>query len=114
MFTFYSTTTIYISPKFCAALARVLETATRRQGAPERVTIFTDAQEAIRRKASEPGPGQMYRLQARRHIAALRRAKPDIAIEIRWCPAHLKREISGKKWVEARQWTGGGTSKDTE
>jgi len=25
--------------------------------------------------------------------------------------AHLKREISEKKWVEARQWTGGRTSK---
>jgi len=25
--------------------------------------------------------------------------------------AHLKREISEKKWVEARQWAGGRTSK---
>jgi hypothetical protein len=40
----------------CAALARALETAARRQTAPERVTIFTDAQAAIRRMASEePG-----------------------------------------------------------
>ena len=30
----------------------------------------------------------MYALQARKHIAVLRRARPDIAIEIRWYPAH--------------------------
>jgi len=77
------------------------------------------------------------------HIAALRRARAGITIEIRWCPAHkgiagsekadewakeaagqpgshgllprslanLKREISEKKWVEARRWAGGRTSK---
>ena len=57
--------------------------------APKRVTIFTDAQAAIRRMASdEPGPGQQYALQARKHIATLRRARPGIVIEIRWCPAH--------------------------
>jgi ribonuclease HI len=40
-----------------AALARALETAARRQMTPERVTIFTDAQAAIRRMAWEdPGP----------------------------------------------------------
>ena len=73
----------------CAALARALEEAAKRQTAPERVTIFTDAQAAIRRMASEdPGPGQKYAIQARKHIAALRRARPDITIEIRWCPAH--------------------------
>jgi ribonuclease HI len=72
---------------------------------------------------------------ARQHIATLRRARPDITIEIRWCPAHkgvsgnekadewaklaaaspnargverlprslahLRREISEKKWAEA-------------
>jgi len=125
----------------CAALARALEAAARRQTAPERVTIFTDAQAAIRRMASEePGPGQKYTILAREHIAALRSARPDITIEIRWCPAHkgvpgnekadewaklaaekldarggeplprslahLKREISEKKWAEARQWAG--------
>ena len=71
----------------CAALAVALESASRRQMTPERVTIFTDAQAAIRRMASEePGPGQKYALQAREHIAVLRRARPNI-IEIRWRPA---------------------------
>jgi len=56
---------------------------------PERVTIFTDAQAAIRRMASEePGPGQKYALQARKHITVLRKARPDITTEIRWCLAH--------------------------
>jgi hypothetical protein len=45
----------------CAALARALETAARRQTTPERVTDFTDAQAGIRRIASEdPGPSQMH------------------------------------------------------
>jgi len=108
--------------------------------------------------SDEPSPGQQYVLQARKHIATLWRAKPDIIIEIRWYPAHksiagnekadewvkiaaeepdtrgvewlnysdrteacpmplprslanLKRKISEKKWVEARQWAGGWTSK---
>jgi len=61
-----------------AALAR------GRQTAPERVTIFTDARAAIRRMASEgPSPSQMYTLQARKHIAVLRRARPDITTESR-------------------------------
>jgi len=66
-----------------------MESASRRQTTPERVTIFTDAQAAIRRMAlEEPGPGQMYALQARKHIAVLRRARLDITIEIWWCLAH--------------------------
>jgi ribonuclease HI len=139
----------------CASLARALEIAARRQTTPERVTIFTDVQAAIKRMASEdPGPGQMYAIRARKHIAALRKVRPDITIEIRWCPAHkgipgnekaderaklaaeepgshgveyrqysdrygrrpmplprslahLKREISEKKWSEARRWAEG-------
>ena len=56
---------------------------------PERVTISTDAQAATRRMASEePGPGQMHAILARKHIATLRRARPGIAIEVRWRPAH--------------------------
>jgi len=108
--------------------------------------------------SDEPGPGQQYALQARKHIATLRRARKGIVIETRWCLAHkgvagnekadewatiaagqpnthevewlsssgrtgvrvaplprslasLKREISEKKWAEARQWAGGRTSK---
>ena len=128
----------------CAALAHALEEASRRNTTPEQVTIFSDAQAAIRRIASdEPGPGQQCTLQARKHIATLRKSRPGIVIEIRWCPAqkgvtgnekadewakaaaeqagnhrpiprslaNLKREISEKKWVEARQWAGGRTSK---
>jgi len=128
----------------CAALAHALELAALRNTTPERVTIFSDVQAAIRRMASdEPGPGQQYAIQARKHIAALRRARPGITIEIRWCPDHegiagnekadewakeaagrpgaherlprslanLRREISEKKWSEARQWAGGRTSK---
>jgi len=38
--------------------------------------------------SDDPGPGQQYALQARKHIASLRRARPGITIEIRWCPAH--------------------------
>jgi len=131
----------------CAALARALESVAGGY-IPERVTIFSDAQAAIRRMASdEPGPGQQYAIQARKHIAALRMIRPSISIEIRWCPAHkgiagneqadewakmaaekpgtrgvellplprslasLKREISEKKWAEARAWAGGRTSK---
>ena len=91
-------------------------------------------------------------------MASLRRARPDISIEIRWCPAHkgvpgnekadewaklaaeepdtngvewlaysarvgaramplprslarLKREITEKKWAEARKWAGSRTSR---
>ena len=73
----------------CAVLACALESASRRNTTLERVTIFTDAQAAIRRMASEePGPGQQHALQAREHIAALRMAGPGVIIEILWCPAH--------------------------
>ena len=85
----------------CAALARALEEASRRQTVPERVPIFTDAQAAIRRMTSEdPGPGQKYAILARRHIAKLRRARPGITIEIRWCPAH--KGVSGNE--KADEW----------
>jgi len=73
----------------CTTLARALELAAQRNSTPERITIFSDAQAAIRRMASdEPGPGQQYALQARKHITTLRRARPGIIIEIQWCPAH--------------------------
>jgi len=56
---------------------------------------------AIRRMASEePGPGQQYAIQARKHITALRRAGPGVTIEIRWCPAH--KGIAGNE--KADEW----------
>ena len=36
----------------------------------------------------EPGPGQIYALQAAKAIAALHEREPSVEIEIRWCPAH--------------------------
>jgi len=53
--------------------------------------------------SDEPGPGQQYAIQARKHIAVLRRAKPDITIEIRWCAAHkgiAENEKAGE-WAKA-------------
>jgi len=86
----------------CAALARALESASRRNTVPNRVTIFTDAQAAIRRMASdEPGPGQKYALEAMKHIARLRKAVPGITIEIRWCPAHgVEGNEKADEWVK--------------
>jgi len=137
----------------CAALACALKRAAEIAPTPSHITIFKDAQAAIRRMSmDEPGPGQKHALEARQHIAALRRAAPDITIEIRWYLAHegvegnekadewaklaadepdthgvegwtcserpeetplprsltnIRREISEKKWAEARQWAGG-------
>ena len=55
----------------CAALARALQVAATRSHTIGAVTIFTDAQAAIWRMTSnDPGPGQKYALEARRHIAA--------------------------------------------
>jgi len=82
-------------------VARALESASRRRTTPERVSIFTDAQAAIRRMASEDlGPSQMYVLQARKHTAVLRRARPGITIEIRWCLAH--KGVAGNE--KADEW----------
>jgi len=75
--------------------------AARRNATPERVTNFFDAQAAIKQMASdEPGPGQQYELQARKHIATLWKARPGITIEIRWCPAH--KGIAGNEKTD--QW----------
>jgi len=41
-----------------------------------------------------------YALQARKHIATLRKARAGIAIEIRWCPAH--KEVTGNE--KADEW----------
>jgi len=67
---------------------------------PGEGSIFTDIQVVIKRTPSEePGPGQMCAIQARKHIAKLRRAQPDIAIEIRWCPA-CKGDETADKWAK--------------
>jgi len=69
----------------CAALARALQTAASRDDPIGAVTISS----AIARMTSdEPGPGQQYALETRRHITALRAKEPNIQIEIRWCPSH--------------------------
>ena len=73
----------------CAALSHTLELAAQRKSTPERVTIFSDAQAAIRRMGSdEPGRGQQYAILGQKQIATLRRARAGITTEIRWCPAH--------------------------
>jgi ribonuclease HI len=60
----------------CAALACALETAVRSDPAPTHVTIFTDAQAAIWRMASdEQGPEQKYALEATNHIRSLRQVR---------------------------------------
>jgi len=87
----------------CAALTRALESSSRRNTTPERVTIITDAQATIKRMASEePGPTQTYALQAMKHIATLRRARLGIIIEIKWCPAHKRIEGNEKadEWAK--------------
>lgn len=38
--------------------------------------------------SEEPGLVQKYAIQARKWIAMLRTARPDVAIEILWCPAY--------------------------
>jgi hypothetical protein len=42
----------------------------------------------------------MYATHARKHIAALRRARPGVIIEVRWCPAH--KEVPGRE--KADEW----------
>jgi ribonuclease HI len=67
----------------CTALGSALAEAAKRQTVPERVTILTDAQAAIRRMVSEdPDPGQKYASLARQHIPTLRKARPNITVEI--------------------------------
>jgi len=64
-------------------------TAATRDDSIGAVTIFSDAQAAIVRMTSDdPGPGQKYALEARRHITTLEAKDLNIQIEIRWCPSH--------------------------
>ena len=50
--------------------------------------------------AEEPGPGQKYAVQARRWIATLRAARPDVRIEIWWLPA--QKGVEGNE--KANEW----------
>ena len=85
----------------CAALARALEVTAKRRTGPKAVTIFTDAQAAMARIASEePGTAQQYAWQARKWIAKLRERDRNVRIEFHWCPAHS--EVAGNE--EADKW----------
>jgi len=50
--------------------------------------------------SNEPGPGQRYALEARKHITTIHRRRSRVAIELRWCPAH-KRALGNEK---ADEW----------
>ena len=70
----------------CAAIVRALRVGRDRwkQQRISKITIFTDAQAAIKRMQTlEVGPGQIYALQAQRILTEI-----DCPVEIRWCPAH--------------------------
>jgi len=87
----------------CATLAMALQVAAARSHTTGAVTIFTDAQAAIWGMASDdPGPGQKYALEARRHIAALRAKEPNGRVEIRWCPNHqgIEGNEVADKWAK--------------
>ena len=74
------------------------ETAARWPHAPRRVTI----QAAILRTTSdEPGPGQVYALEARGCISTLRQREPSATVELRRCPAHkvVTRNEKTDEWV---------------
>jgi len=87
----------------CAALARALETASRRQTTPERVTVFTDAQAAVRRMASEEtGSGQMYVLRARKHISVLGQAGYHHQDPVAFGTQGSPREREGRRTGQAR------------
>jgi ribonuclease HI len=52
----------------------------------------------------EPGPGQRYALEARKHTATIRRRRPGVTIELHWCPAHPHKGVPGNEkadgWAE--------------
>jgi len=99
-----------------AALARALEIAARRRSPPAKVTIFTDAQAAIWRMASqEPGPGQKYAIQARKWIKVLREVRCN-GTEPGWAPgSEMERvhERSGER-VEGQGHGHGGRTADKD
>ena len=52
--------------------------------------------------SDDRGPGQLYAIAARKHIAELRRKELEIRTEIRWCPSHCGVEGNEKadEWAE--------------
>jgi ribonuclease HI len=80
----------------CAALARALGSAARRQTVPKRVTVFTDAQAVVRRIASEePGPARCKR--SRREGALRRYGRPDRTSSLRSVSAQHTKESKGTR-----------------
>jgi len=72
----------------CTALTRALESASRRQTAPGKGHDFHGRRGYYQADVlGGAWPGQMYALQARKHITVLRRDRLDITIEVRRCPA---------------------------
>jgi len=55
-----------------------------------------------RMASDEPGLGQKYALDARRHIATLRAKEPNVRIEIRWYPSHqgIEGNEVADKWAK--------------
>ena len=75
----------------CAAIARLLETAALQPLAHEPITIRGGTQAAIRMIGSdEPGPGQRYALEARKHVATIRRYDRTPLVP---CPQRGTREL---------------------
>jgi ribonuclease HI len=50
--------------------------------------------------SEEPDPGELYAVPARRRIAEQRMPRPDITVEIRWCPAYKR--VTGNE--KADEW----------
>jgi len=85
----------------CAAIARAMETAALRPLAHKRITVYTYAEAAIRRMGSdEPSPGQRCTLEARVHVATIRKRRPEATIEPHWCSVH--KGVLGN--VKADEW----------
>jgi len=84
----------------CATIVRALRVGRdrRKQQRISKITIFTDAQAAIKRMQTlDVGPGQIYALQARWILAEI-----DCPVEIRWCPAHegIAGNEKADKWAK--------------
>jgi len=80
------------------------QSAPRRQGRWNRLHEGRQRRSGSRfsRTPKPPSDGWLRRCLALVNIAALRRAKPGITIEIRWCPAHKGVQDNGKadEWAK--------------